>query len=90
MEVGMVETFLPCKSPFETSGTYRIRVRGVVDPKWSDWLGGMTITTRESESSQVTELVGKVADQAVLAGILNALYEMHLTLLRVEFLGDSE
>jgi hypothetical protein len=50
----------------------------------------MTITTRESEGSHVTDMVGKVADQAVLAGILNALYEMHLPLLRVEFLRDGE
>jgi hypothetical protein len=90
MEVGMVETFLPCKSPFETSGTYRIRVRGAIDPKWSDWLGGMTITTRESQGTRETDLVGKVADQAALAGILSALYEMHLPLLQVEFLGDRE
>jgi len=86
----MVATFSPGKSPFEASGTYRIRVRDVVDPEWSDWLGGMTITTRESQGTRVTELVGIVTDQAALAGILNALYEMHLTLLRVEFLGDTE
>jgi hypothetical protein len=86
----MSETTLSKQGPFETSGTYRIRVKGVVDARWSDWLGGMTITTRESEGSHVTDMVGKVADQAVLAGILNALYEMHLPLLRVEFLRDGE
>ena len=86
----MVETTLPGQNSFEMPGIYRIRVGGVVDPKWSDWLGGMTITTWESESNPVSELVGKMADQAALAGILNALYEMHLPLLRVEFLGDSE
>lgn len=86
----MVETNLSDKRLFEMPGIYRIQVRGVVDAKWSDWLGGMTITTRESEGSHVTDMVGKVADQAVLAGILNALYEMHLPLLRVEFLRDGE
>ena len=86
----MVEANFPGKSLFEMSGIYRIRVGGAIDPKWSDWLGGMTITTGESESNPVSELVGKMADQAALAGILNALYEMHLPLLRVEFLGDSE
>jgi len=86
----MVETTLPGQSSFEMPGTYRIRVRGAIDPKWSDWLGGMTITTRESQGTRETDLVGKVADQAALAGLLNALYEMHLSLLRVEFLGGSE
>lgn len=86
----MVEKNLPGQSYFEMQGIYRIRVRGVVDPKWSDWLGGMAITHRESGSTRVTDLVGKLADQAALAGILNALYEMHLPLLRVEFLGHAE
>ena len=71
-------------------GNYRIRVRGLVDRNWSDWLGGMTITTRESQNASETDLVGQVADQAALAGILNALYEMHLPILRVEFLGDRD
>jgi hypothetical protein len=86
----MVKNELPRNSAFATAGNYRIRVRGVVDPKWSDWLGGMTITTWESQGSRETDLVGRVADQAALAGILNALYEMHLPILRVEFLGDRD
>jgi hypothetical protein len=86
----MVETNLSDKRLFEMPGIYRIQVRGVVDAKWSDWLGGMTITTRESEGSHVTDMVGKVAGQAALAGILSALYELHLPLLWVEFLRDSK
>jgi hypothetical protein len=38
----------------------------------------------------VTDLVGPVADQAALAGILNALYEMQLPILQVEFLGHRD
>jgi hypothetical protein len=86
----MVENESPRKSAFAMPGNYRIRVRGLVDPKWSDWLGGMTITTRQSQSTSVTDLVGRVADQAALSGILNALYEMHLPILQVEFLGDHD
>ncbi len=37
----------------------------------------------------VTELVGKVRDQAEHAGLLNSLYELHLTLLSVECLNDD-
>jgi hypothetical protein len=50
----------------------------------------MTITTRQSQSTTVTDLVGQVADQAALSGILNALYEMHLPILQVEFLGNRD
>lgn len=90
LERDMVENESTHKNTFATAGTYRIRVRGVVDPKWSDWLGGMTITTWESQDTRETDLVGRVADQAALAGILNALYDMHLPILRVEFLGNRD
>jgi hypothetical protein len=40
----------------------------------------------EHREGPVTELVGKVRDQAELAGLLNSLYELHLTLLSVEML----
>jgi hypothetical protein len=86
----MVENELPRKNAFAMPGAYRIRVRGLVDPKWSDWLGGMSITTREDRGTRVTDLVGPVADQAALAGILNALYEMQLPILQVEFLGHRD
>jgi len=35
-----------------------------------------------------TFLQGHVRDQAELAGILNTLYELHLPLLAVQYLGD--
>ena len=41
----MVEINFHGKSPFEMPGTYRIRVGGAINPKWSNWLGGMAIIT---------------------------------------------
>ena len=38
----------------------------------------------KGQEEPVTELVGKVRDQAELAGLLNSLYELHLTLASVE------
>ena len=40
----------------------------------------------DDQEGPVTELFGKVRDQAALAGVLNSLYELHLTLLSVEYL----
>ncbi len=34
----------------------------------------------------VSTLTGELPDQTALAGVLNALYEMHLTVLSVEYL----
>ena len=75
---------------FDRSGKYRIRVQGFLDESWSQRLDGISITTRkQGDHKQVTTLVGIMVDQAALAGVLNTLYELHLTLLSVEYL-DGE
>ncbi len=69
---------------------YRIWVRGRLDASWSDRIGGMQLTEDRGPDGEVeTILVGRLADQAALAGILNALYEMHLPVLSAECV-DSE
>ena len=75
---------------FDRSGNYRIRIQGFLDESWSERLGGLRITTSKAgDQKQVTVLEGLMRDQAELAGVLNTLYEMHLTLRSVEYLdGD--
>jgi hypothetical protein len=69
---------------------YRICVRGRLDASWSDRVGGMKITEdRGPDGKAETILVGRLADQGALAGVLNALYELHLPVLSAEFV-DSE
>lgn len=74
-----------------TPAKYRIRVKGSLDPTCSDRLGGMSITTTgEADEATVTTLVGQLADQAALLGVLNALYDyFHCPLLSVEFLASA-
>ena len=74
---------------FNRPGNYRIRVLGSLDESWSKRLGGLRITEGSlmNQEGPVTELVGKVRDQAELSGILETLYEAHFTLLSVEMLG---
>ena len=58
---------------------YQIRVRGRLDASWSDRIGGMQVTeTRGPDGEAETTLVGRLADQAMLSGILNSLYGLHL------------
>jgi len=69
---------------------YRIRVRGHIDAKWSERLEGMNITQgRHSEKDDETILVGRLADQAALAGVMNTLYEQHLPVLSVDCLEEG-
>jgi hypothetical protein len=57
---------------------------------WSERLGGLSISTGSIEDQgPITTLVGQVRDQAELAGVLNSLYELHLTLLSVEYLNGE-
>ncbi len=86
----MVEHQNPRMPTMHGPAIYRIRVRGRLDASWSDRIGGMQVTeTRGPDGEAETILVGRLADQAVLAGILNALYQLHLPVLSAECV-DSE
>ena len=69
-----------------TGATYRICVLGRLDDRYSDRLGGLTITqATDDENASVTILYGWLVDQAALLGVLNALYNsFHRPLLLVE------
>ncbi len=73
--------------PFDRPAKYKISVQGRIAPDWSDRLEGMTICqTSMGGDIPVTTLEGKLSDQAALAGVLNTLYEQHLSILLVELI----
>ncbi len=57
-----------------------IRVKGLIDPQWSEWFGNLTITYVGQDQSQLT---GTVIDQAALYGILTKLRDLSLALISV-------
>jgi hypothetical protein len=68
--------------------TYAIRICGVLAPTLSDHMGGMRITVVEAGDEAITELVGRLADQAALHGVLAGLYELGFPMLSVEYLPN--
>ena len=76
---------------FDRPGTYRIRVLGFLDENFSDRLAGLRISQSglKDHGGAVTELFGQVRDQAELAGLLNNLYELHLTVWSVEYINGD-
>ena len=75
---------------FDRPGNYRIRFEGYLNKKWSGRLGGMSLTTTKTgDHKPVSVLEGPIRDQAELVGVLNALYQRHLTLLSVECLNGD-
>jgi hypothetical protein len=63
---------------------YEIRVKGNLGPEWSAWFDGLTITPQDGDE---TTLVGQVADQPALHGLLAKIRDLGLTLIRVERLA---
>lgn len=60
-------------------------MQGRIDPTLSDLLGGMQIyPIIVDEDPPVTTIEGVLIDQAALAGVLNTLYELHLTVIMVQ------
>jgi hypothetical protein len=78
----------PSRTGFDRPATYRINVNGRIPPRWRDRLDGMAITEYSAEAeSTVTTLVGELADQVALAGVLNTLVELHASVVSVERLS---
>jgi hypothetical protein len=59
---------------------YRIKLKGRLDPKWSQWFEQMAISTEGDQ----TILTGPLADQAALHGLLVRIRDLNLALLSVE------
>jgi hypothetical protein len=64
---------------------YRIRIRGHLDPAWTEWFDDLALTQKNDGT---TELVGPLSDQSALYGLLARLRDLGATLLMVEQLGQ--
>jgi hypothetical protein len=61
-------------------GVYEIRVEGHLDELWCEWFDGLRLKQERDGSST---LVGPVADQAALHGLLARVRDLGLTLISV-------
>lgn len=77
--------------PMDMPATYRICVLGDLESSWAKRLWGMTSNpVDQTGETDQTELVGEVADQAALVGIINALYNSGHTVISVERIVSHE
>ena len=65
---------------------YEIKIKGHLDPCWSDWFGGLNVTHLEVGE---TLLSGPLPDQAALHGLLERIRDLNLTLISVTCGGPS-
>jgi hypothetical protein len=69
--------------------TYQIKVPGLLDASWSEWVGGMMIATEcQDKGLPVTTLTGCL-DQAALQGLLRRLYSLGLPLISVHWVRSD-
>jgi hypothetical protein len=59
---------------------YEIRVKGVLEGRWSAWFDGLQLT---SDDHGQTRIGGPVTDQAALHGLLAKVRDLGLELLEV-------
>jgi hypothetical protein len=69
------------------AGRYEIRVKGHLDPRWSAWFDGLSLT---NESDGTTALRGPVVDQAALHGLLQRVRDVGLPLISVTQLDPDQ
>ncbi len=60
-----------------------ITVKGRIDPSWSEWLGGLSVTHADDDE---TVLRGQLPDQAALYGVLSRLRDLGLPLVSLRHL----
>jgi hypothetical protein len=58
---------------------YQIRVKGHLDPQWTDWFGGLAVAVEDSD----TILTGPIVDQAALYGLLKKVRDLGMPLVSV-------
>ena len=65
---------------------YEIKIKGHLDPRWSDWFGNLNLTHLEGDE---TLLSGFLPDQAALHGMLERVRDLNLKLVSVTSNGPS-
>ena len=78
-------------SPDQPRAIYEIQVQGELDRDWEAWFSGLAVTlARTGEQLPTTTLIGPVADQAALRGLLCRLWDLNLSLISVRRIDSRE
>ena len=65
---------------------YEVKIKGHLDPRWSDWLAGLKLTHLEGDETLIS---GSLPDQGALHGLLERIRDLNLALISVTCGGPS-
>jgi hypothetical protein len=78
---------MPADANHTSVPEYEIRVKGHLDPRWTAWFDGLSLT---NQGDGTTVIHGPVVDQAALHGVLQKLRDVGLPLLSVTRVSPDE
>ena len=74
-------------TPASNAQYYEIRLKGLLDSQWTNWFDGFSIKLEENGD---TLLIGPVADQAALHGLLKKVRNLGMPLVSVNFIKPGQ
>ena len=76
---------------FKNAAIYKIVVQGELNAEWPIQSWGLQVNVQKVKGKKtITSLVGQINDQSALSGILNKLYDIHMTVISVNMLSEIE
>jgi hypothetical protein len=66
---------------------YKIRVKGHLDGRWSEWFDGLMISNLKNGEAVLS---GEIVDQATLHGVLVKVRDLNLPLISVTSVGSDQ
>ena len=74
---------------FKKAAIYKIKVKGEMTDGWPERIWGLQIHQVKGNNT-ISTLVGRIADQSALSGILNMLYDKHITVISINMLSEID
>ncbi len=88
-EEGLMDSSQPV--PANNDALYEIKIKGLLDDHWQQWFEGMTLRLQENTGSgeDYTLIIGPIADQPALHGLLEKIRDLNLPLISVRILPTT-
>ena len=78
--------------PSNDGGVYEIKIKECLDDQWKEWFEGMDLKPVDNSElrQQCTLIIGPIADQPALHGLLAKIRDLNLTLISVRNIAPED